>query len=84
MWLDDDQDKVVAYLDYRRRLCPDCGTAEEDWIDPVTRRLKDEPTWEATTEQCFGCVTLARELETVPGREKGVRAFLIPWREDDV
>lgn len=72
----------MAYLQYQRKLCPDCGTAEEDWIDPVTRRLKDDPAWEATTVQCQGCVELARELETVPEREKGVRAYLVPYRDE--
>ena len=82
MWLDEDQDKVLAFLSYERSLCPECGTAEEDWIDPVTRRLRDEPMWEATTVQCHGCVELARELEFVPDHERGVRAYLIPFHED--
>ena len=83
MWLDDDQDKVAAYLHLRRELCPQCGTAEADWFDPVARRPLDDPKWEATTMRCHGCAELEAVSEDIPREEKGVRVVLLPAKGDD-
>lgn len=83
LWLDDDQDKVNAYLKLERTLCPRCGTAEADWVHPGTKRLLEEPKWEPTTFRCHGCATLGLAEKEVPDREVGVRVVLVPWRDRD-
>lgn len=82
LWLDDDQDKVAAYLRLERELCPRCGTAEQDWVDPRTHRYLDAPKWEAEKLRCFGCAELEHAQADVPAKEKGVRVVLVPFRED--
>lgn len=83
MWLDDDQDKVAAWLRSRREVCPQCGTVEADWVDPETGHFTDTPKWEATTYRCPGCAEVGRVAAAVPDKEAGVRVILIPAGEDD-
>ncbi len=83
MWLDDDQDKVVAWLRARHEVCSQCGTAEADWVDPVTRRYLDPPKWETTTYRCPGCVEVERARAELPKGAEGVRVMLVPMRDDD-
>lgn len=81
--MDDDQDKVAAWLRARHDVCPQCGTTESDWLDPLSRRLHDRPKWEATTYRCPGCAELQRAAKDIPEREAGVRVVLIPVSDDD-
>lgn len=81
--MDEDQDKVTAYLRLERELCPRCGTAEADWVDPQTKRYLDPPKWEADTRRCFGCSELEALQKEVPGSERGVRVILVPFKDDD-
>lgn len=86
MWLDDDQDKVTAWLLQERRTCNRCGSTEEDWIDPVTKRLLDAPQWQPEVLRCHGCAALEAKREEIPERERGTRVVLMPYRlpeEDD-
>lgn len=83
MWLDDDQDKVGAYLRLRREVCARCGTVDSDWIDQTTGRYRDDPPYEATLFRCHGCRELEEALEEVPSGQKGVRVALIPRPDDD-
>ena len=77
MWLDDDQDKVLAWLAAKAAVCPECGTREGDWVDPEGR-WRPDPTYEATTIRCYGCVAVAEVGSAVPEGEKGVRVVLRP------
>jgi hypothetical protein len=83
MWLDDDQDKVVAWLRARHEVCPQCGTTEADWVDPDTGRMLEAPKWQAVPFRCHGCAELQRTVRDVPEREAGVRVVLIPADDDD-
>jgi predicted RNA-binding Zn-ribbon protein involved in translation (DUF1610 family) len=83
MWLDEDQDKVHAWLRHRRELCPRCGTMEADWVDPATHRFHEEPKWEAATFRCPGCAEVERMSADVPTGERGVRIVLRPFELDD-
>lgn len=83
MWLDDDQDKVVAWLRARHSVCSQCGTTEADWVDPQTRRLRDDPKWEATTYRCHGCAEVQRAYAEIPDRATGVRVVLVPAGDHD-
>lgn len=77
MWLDDDQDKVTAWLAEKATVCPDCGTAEIDWVD-VAGRARPDPTWDATTVRCYGCAALAKTAADIPEGQHGVRVALRP------
>lgn len=83
LWLDEDQDKVHAWLRARHEICSSCGTAESDWVDPATGRYLDHPKWEATTYRCPGCAEIRRASEEVPDRAAGVRIVLVPATDDD-
>lgn len=84
MWLDEDQDKVHAWLRQRRELCPRCGTMEADWVDPRSRRYRDDPKWEAATFRCPGCAEVERVGAEVPPGERGVRVVLLPADDEEV
>lgn len=83
MWLDEDQDKIVAWLRARHEVCQQCGTIESDWIDPVTGRYFDQPKWEAVTYRCPGCAEVQRAARDVPEGEPGVRVLLVPADIDE-
>lgn len=83
MWLDEDQDKVTAWLRARHEVCTNCGTIESDWLDPDSGRLLDRPKWEAISYRCPGCAELERVARDVPDREAGVRIVLVPMNDDD-
>lgn len=74
---------MSAYLKLEHSLCPRCGTAEGDWMDPITRHMHDVPKWEATAMRCHGCAALAAEEKRVPSGEQGVRVVLVPFRDDE-
>ena len=77
MWLDEDQDKVAAWLDSKTGLCPECGTAEEDWAD-TRGRVRADPKWEAVTVRCHGCAAIAAAMADVPQGQRGVHVMLRP------
>lgn len=82
LWLDDDQDKVAAFLRLRREVCARCGTVDSDWLD-ADGHYREDPPYEAVVYRCHGCRELEAALATVPDGEKGVRAALIPAHHDD-
>ncbi len=83
MWLEDDQDKVLAYLATKAEDCPDCGTREADWVDGDGHHL-DRPAWDVTTRRCYGCAAMAEVSAQVPDGEKGVRVVLLPYRQAEL
>lgn len=78
-WTDEDRDKARAVEIHLRSRCPECGTFDDDWRDPVTRRALAEPRWMPTSHRCEGCRTIAEERADIPDGEKGVFVGLIPW-----
>lgn len=83
MWLDEDQDKVAAWLELQRAICPRCGTAEDDWIDPDTKQYLEQPKWEAVPFRCHGCAEVEQAQQGVPGDQRGVRIVLMPASGED-
>lgn len=77
MWLDEDQDKVAAWLEQKAALCPECGTSQDDWIDERGRR-SDHPKWEAVAVRCGGCEAIAGVMADVPQGQRGVHVVLRP------
>lgn len=60
-----------------------CGTAESDWVDPHTGRLRDDPKWEAVPFRCHGCAETHKASQAIPDRAAGVRIVLVPARDHD-
>lgn len=58
-------------------MCPDCGTAEADWVDN-TGRYRIDQAWEATAVRCYGCQAIANLAAQIPDKERGVRVALRP------
>lgn len=77
MWLDEDQDKVAAWLEHKTVSCPECGTIEADWVDE-RGRVRDDPKWEAVTIRCPGCAAIAGAMADVPQGQRGVHVALRP------
>lgn len=82
MWLDDDQDKVHAFLRLQREVCSKCGTVDSDWLDG-RGRYRDDPPYEAVLFRCHGCRELEEAAAEIPPKEKGVRVALMPTTYDD-
>lgn len=71
-----------AFLAERERVCQACGTTDEDWLDPETKRVLDDPPYEAVVERCYGCAELAGLQKQIPDGQSGVRVMLARVRED--
>jgi hypothetical protein len=86
----DDQDKAIAYAEYRGASCPRCGTEKEEW-DP--RVGGDINAYVPEDHRCRGCEVIAQHshrqeaFSKVHGREAlfGVTTILVrpPMEEVD-
>jgi hypothetical protein len=76
-WSDLDRRKALAYEEYRRSVCPQCGTRPEEWDEAAGG---DEDAYRAITHRCVGCQLLADKQKTVPDDDEGhgVKVLLIP------
>ena len=61
-WSDEDRDKAISYMLWKKKFCSRCGTDPDEWLDP-DRRASEPPPYEATTRLCLGCATLEEERE---------------------
>lgn len=74
-WDDDDQDKALAYLREMRKVCPSCGTREEEWGEGG-RTL----AYITNPVRCHGCKAIDQEKENIPeGEHSGVFIQLVPF-----
>ncbi|KIF66286.1 hypothetical protein HY68_36915 [Streptomyces sp. AcH 505] len=76
-WTARDRAKALAYQEYQRSVCPQCGTREADW-DPD---LGGDPyAYEASTHMCFGCEEVARVQKEIPDgpASAGMKVVLLP------
>ena len=39
----------------KQDICPKCGTIDEEWRDPETKRLLEIPPYKAELHACAGC-----------------------------
>lgn len=84
-WTTDDQDKVLAFLDAKSQVCPECGSRDSDWIDPATG-MRGDDTLEAYEHICYGCREIARaqeEQREMGGNPHGVTFHLAPIRSPE-
>jgi len=76
-WSDLDRRKALAYADYLKQLCPQCGTRPQEWDENAGG---DEDAYRATTHRCIGCQVIADKQKTIPDGDEGhgVKVALIP------
>lgn len=84
VWTDADQEKAIEYERYLAAICPECGTTNDDWIDPTTRRPLLPPLWEPWPERCQGCAARAKMQRTLPDGPDGdgLRVRIVPFNAD--
>lgn len=76
-WSDLDRRKALAYAEYLKTVCPQCGTRVEEWDEELGG---DEDAYRATTHRCIGCQLIADKQKQVPDGDEGhgVKVGLIP------
>lgn len=76
-WSDLDRRKALAYRDYTRTVCPQCGTRPTEWDEAAGG---DENAYVAVDHRCVGCQLIADKQDDVPtGAEgHGIKVFLLP------
>ncbi len=81
LWLDEDQDKAIAYFLFKKESCAQCGTREEDWVDESGRYL-NPPKLEPIAVRCHGCETKEQFQDSLP---KGAtqRGVYVAFRKFD-
>lgn len=67
----------MAYEEYLREACPQCGTRETDWTDEDGEYVE---AYIAQTHKCFGCEEIAHKQAEIPeGRAgAGMKVLLLP------
>lgn len=76
-WTERDRAKAIAYLDYQKTVCPQCGTRWEDWDHGGHG---EEDAYVAISQECIGCQVIAdkqKELKDHPNPD-GVKVALAP------
>jgi metal-sulfur cluster biosynthetic enzyme len=79
LWSQDDQDKAIAWQQFQRLTCQNCGTRLEEWEE-------DSVAYITSTVRCPGCEAIAVEQDNIEQQvkesagssTKGVRVVLIP------
>lgn len=76
-WSALDREKALAWREWQRWSCGECGTRPDDW-DPGRGGHRD--AYIADTVRCPGCERIAQERDLVPdGRPGyGVKVALLP------
>lgn len=77
-WTARDRDKALAYRNYQRSLCPQCGTRHDDWDHGGD---DEEDAYAVSVQKCVGCEVIAdkqQELEKQGGALNGLKIALVP------
>jgi hypothetical protein len=64
-WSDDDRNKAISHMLWKKKFCSRCGTDPSEWLDADGKTL-EPPPFEAVTHVCHGCATLEEERATRP------------------
>ena len=84
-WLNDDQDKAVAWNNEKAEICASCGTRDADWRDEKGRVLFPAP-YEVISRICAGCEQIENFKAQDKIKEKASTALsvcLIPNRSSN-
>lgn len=80
-WSYDDQDKAIAWSLDRKSKCGTCGTVTSEWLDEEGRD-REPPPYEAKTQICLGCQSLADKQNEIPeDRRSFTQVYFQPWSE---
>lgn len=77
-WTARDRAKALAYREYQRTVCPQCGTRDAEWDETAGG---DENAYVAATHKCVGCEVIAdkqAELPTEGQAARGMKVYLLP------
>lgn len=76
-WTERDRAKAIAYLDYQKSVCPQCGTRHEDWDHGGDDQ---EDRYVAVLQKCVGCQAIAdKQAELGDGESThGMKVALVP------
>lgn len=76
-WTERDRAKALAYEEYLRAVCPQCGTRDSEWEDDHGDYLD---AYVAISHKCLGCEEIAMKQREIPeGRAgDGMKVLLIP------
>jgi hypothetical protein len=67
-WTATDRARAMAYEQWLRERCGNCGTTEGEWRDLATKREHDPPPFVPEAHRCTGCATKAALAEELRGR----------------
>ncbi|MFG3244202.1 hypothetical protein [Streptomyces sp. NPDC048157] len=78
-WTARDRAKALAYRDYQRTVCPQCGTRYDDWDHG---HPGEEDAYAITVQRCVGCQVIADKQAELAGDKdadnNGMKIALIP------
>ncbi|MEU1078524.1 MULTISPECIES: hypothetical protein [unclassified Streptomyces] len=76
-WTERDRDKALAYRDYQRSVCTQCGTRYDEWDHGFPGQ---EDAYVATIQRCVGCQVIAEKQDELKeeGDLHGKRIALVP------
>ncbi|MGW1409478.1 hypothetical protein [Streptomyces sp. NPDC002403] len=78
-WTARDRAKALAYRDYQRTVCPQCGTRYDDWDHG---HPGEEDAYAITVQRCVGCQVIADKQAELAGAKdadtNGIKIALIP------
>lgn len=77
-WSERDRAKALAYREYQRSVCPQCGTRYDDWDHGGEN---EEDQYVAVLQKCVGCEVIAdkqKELEDSSASVHGMKVALVP------
>ncbi|WP_327259919.1 hypothetical protein [Streptomyces sp. NBC_01240] len=78
-WTARDRAKALAYRDYQRTVCPQCGTRYDDWDHG---HPGEEDAYAITVQRCVGCQVIAdKQADLASDKDadnNGMKVALIP------
>lgn len=76
-WTERDRAKALAYEEWQRGVCPQCGTRESEWVDEHGEYVD---AYVAVTHNCFGCEEIATRQREIPEGQAGpgLKVLLLP------
>lgn len=82
LWAEDDQDKAIGYLRWKRECCQGCGVHPSEWpTDPVD--AEQDPPFRAVRSFCFGCQMTTEARKDIQSEHvMAVRVSLAQRRRD--
>jgi hypothetical protein len=77
-WSEYDRAKALAYREYQRSVCPQCGTRYDDWDHGGP---DEEDSYAASVQECVGCRVIAEKQDHIQkdgSVQHGLKVALIP------